>query len=203
MSALVVGLTGGIGSGKTAVSDVFQSFGIQIVDADVIAREVVAPGQPALQAIVDKMGENILADGQLDRRALREKVFSEPALKDWLNGLLHPLIREQMILQTRSATSPYCVLAIPLLVENQLQHLVDRVLVVDVEEKRQIERASKRDDQSPQQVEQIMQSQASRTQRNAMADDIVDNNGSMETLKQQVLDLHEQYLQLAKNLPKA
>lgn len=197
MSQLIVGLTGGIGSGKTTVSDLFAAKGIDIVDADVIARDVVKPGTPALSEIASYFGDGILtAQGELDRKALRDIVFSSPEKKDWLNSLLHPAIRNEMISQCQSANSPYCILSVPLLVENGLNKLVNRVLVVDVTESNQVSRTASRDDTSEKQVQQIMAAQASRQERLAAADDIVDNNGEPDALKVQIERLHEQYLSI-------
>lgn len=197
MSQFVVGLTGGIGSGKSTVANLFADLGIKVIDADIIAREVVAPGQEALTAIVNRFGEDILdQQGQLDRRQLRDRIFSQPEQKIWLNNLLHPLIRQCMLQQSQQATSAYCILAIPLLVENQLQTLVDRVLVVDVSESTQLSRTVKRDNNSEQQVRNIMQAQASRQQRLALADDVIYNDGDPTELAPQVKKLHNQYLAL-------
>lgn len=200
MSQLVIGLTGGIGSGKTAVSDAFSEFGIVVIDADVVAREVVEPGEPALNAIAEKFGENILtASGTLDRAKLREIVFNNEADKQWLNNLLHPLIRERMQSQLQNADSIYCILSAPLLVENNMQNMVDRVLVVDVPESLQITRTTQRDNQQPQQVQNIINAQANRQQRLDAADDVIDNSGDLKSLKKQVEILHGQYLHQLKN----
>ncbi|WP_245921665.1 dephospho-CoA kinase [Bowmanella denitrificans] len=197
---MIIGLTGGIGSGKSKVSDLFAAKGIEIIDADILAREVVEPGAPALAKIAQHFGKDMLqADGQLDRRALRQRIFSHPQDKTWLNELLHPLIRQLMQERTAAARSPYCILAIPLLVENQLQSLVDRILVVDVEESAQRTRVISRDNVSADQVDAILASQASRSQRLAAADDIIDNNGTINNLIEQVDKLHADYLsQIAK-----
>ena len=204
MSNLVIGLTGGIGSGKTLVSDLFASFGIDIIDADIIARQVVDPGTPALDKIVEKLGPEMLDhQGNLNRKAMREQVFSNSELKSWLNNLLHPLIREEMIRQTQQAGSPYCILAVPLLVENGLNAMVDRVAVVDVGETLQLARASTRDGQSEAQIKQIMQAQATRAQRLAVADDVIDNNLSPENTKIQVEKLHNNYLDIVKSQARA
>lgn len=204
MSTLVVGLTGGIGSGKTAVSDLFAIKGVTIVDADVIAREVVEPGQPALKEIIERFGsEMLLPDGSLNRRALREQVFNSNEDKDWLNELLHPAIRASMLRQTQQASSAYCILSVPLLVENGLNKVVDKVLVVDVDEQQQIMRTSSRDQQSKQQVEKIIAAQATREQRLAVADDVIDNNGPPSALIDQVEQLHLHYIDCVKIMAKA
>jgi dephospho-CoA kinase len=196
-------LTGGIGSGKTAVSDLFQQKKIDIIDADVIAREVVEPGQPALKAIADHFGKDILLqNGALDRPKMREIAFANNENKEWLNALLHPLIRARMQSQTASAKSPYCILSVPLLVENKMSSMVSRVLVVDIDQSLQIQRASKRDQQTSQQLAKIVAAQASREERLAVADDVIDNSGDLPKLKKQVDALHISYVELANNLSK-
>lgn len=203
VSQLVIGLTGGIGSGKTAVSDLFQLKDIDIIDADVIAREVVEPGQPALKSIAEHFGKDILLQtGELDRRKLRDMVFANEANKEWINALLHPLIRERMLSQTANAKSPYCILSVPLLVENKMSSLVNRLLVVDIDTTLQIDRASKRDQQTNQQLAKIVSAQASREERLAVADDVIDNSGALSELKKQVDALHISYVNLANNLSK-
>ena len=195
----VVAITGGIGSGKTTIANQFAALGIEVVDADLIAREVVAPGTPALAAIVNHFGAEMLTEqGLLDRRALRERIFSDPAAKFWLNALLHPIIRSEMLRQCAAVSSPYCLLVVPLLVENRLTELADRVLVIDVDEATQIERTCHRDGVSREQVQAILASQASRTERLAMADDVLDNqSGTTETILERILALHETYLAFA------
>ncbi|WP_394211641.1 dephospho-CoA kinase [Enterovibrio calviensis] len=196
--AFVVGVTGGIGSGKTTVANLFADKRIEVIDADVIARQVVEPGSEGLSAIAAKFGDSMLsADGTLDRAALREHVFSHPEDKDWLNNLLHPKIRQEMIRQTTQARSPYCLLVIPLLVENGLQSLCDRVLVVDVSEQTQVERASRRDSVSNEQVKRILAAQATREDRLALADDVIVNECTQEELNCQIGTLHLHYLTLA------
>ncbi|MNX27038.1 Dephospho-CoA kinase [compost metagenome] len=195
----VVAITGGIGSGKTTVANQFAALGIEVVDADLIAREVVEPGTPALTAIASHFGPGILDEqGRLDRRALRERIFSDPAAKSWLNALLHPIIRSEMLRQCAAANSPYCLLVVPLLVENRLTELADRVLVIDVDEATQIERTCRRDGVSREQAQAILASQASRSERLAMADDVLDNqSGTTETIRERILALHETYLAFA------
>ncbi|WP_425935086.1 dephospho-CoA kinase [Aeromonas rivipollensis] len=195
----VVAITGGIGSGKTTVANQFAALGIEVVDADLIAREVVEPGTPALTAIASHFGPGILDEqGRLDRRALREWIFSDPAAKSWLNALLHPIIRSEMLRQCAAASSPYCLLVVPLLVENRLTELADRVLVIDVDEATQIERTCRRDGVNREQAQAILASQASRSERLAMADDVLDNqSGTTETIRERILALHETYLAFA------
>ncbi|MGY4106665.1 dephospho-CoA kinase [Aeromonas encheleia] len=195
----VVAITGGIGSGKTTVANQFAALGIEVIDADLIAREVVEPGTPALTAIANHFGPGILDEqGRLDRKVLRERIFSEPAAKHWLNALLHPLIRSEMLRQCAAASSPYCLLVVPLLVENRLMNLADRVLVIDVDEATQIERTCRRDGVSRAQAEAILAAQASRAERLAVADDVLDNqSGTSETILARILALHETYLAFA------
>ncbi|WP_323939016.1 dephospho-CoA kinase [Aeromonas hydrophila] len=195
----VVAITGGIGSGKTTVANQFAELGIEVVDADVIAREVVEPGTPALAAIAAHFGSEVITpDGQLDRRRLRERVFTDPQAKGWLNALLHPLIRTEMQRQCAAARSPYCLLVVPLLVENRLTALANRVLVIDVDEATQIERTCRRDGVSREQAQAILAAQASRADRLAAADDVLDNhNGTPEAIKSRILALHETYLAFA------
>jgi dephospho-CoA kinase len=199
VSKYVVGISGGIGSGKTTVTDLFATFGIEVIDADVIARDVVAPQTPALKAIVDKFGQSVLdQSGHLNRAELRNLVFSDSVIKDWINQLLHPAIRHQMLLQTQQAQSLYCLLSVPLLVENKLYQQVDRVVIVDVDEQTQLQRTLLRDKTNAQQIRAIMSAQATRQQRLFVADDVIDNNGKADNLAKQVAQLHSQYLQLAK-----
>lgn len=204
MSEFIVGLTGGIGSGKTAVSDKFAALGVDVIDTDILARDVVARGESALAQIAQRFGQEVLqADGQLDRRALREIVFQDPAQKQWLDNLLHPLIRERMVSQAKQARSAYCILVIPLLVENGLQTLVDRVAVVDVDTTIQRTRAASRDGQSTEQVQRIMDAQASRQKRLELADDVIDNSGALNQLDAQITTLHQRYIDIVKKQAKA
>ncbi|HFQ5009847.1 TPA: dephospho-CoA kinase [Vibrio vulnificus] len=198
--ALVIGLTGGIASGKTTVANLFQQhFAIDIVDADIVARQVVAPGSAGLAAIVDHFGADILTrEGELDRGQLRQRIFAHAEEKQWLNALLHPIIRRKMIEDLAQVSSPYALLVVPLLVENQLQTLCDRVLVVDVEEKTQLQRTMDRDGVDEQQVRAILKAQASRHERLALADDVIKNESKDQDLLQQITDLHQKYLAMSK-----
>ncbi|CAE6913388.1 Catalyzes the phosphorylation of the 3'-hydroxyl group of dephosphocoenzyme A to form coenzyme A [Vibrio sp. B1FLJ16] len=203
--ALVIGLTGGIASGKTTVANLFkQHFKIDIVDADIVAREVVEPGTPGLNAIIEHFGSDIVREDQmLDRAKLRERIFTNPEEKAWLNNLLHPIIREKMLEDLQQVTSDYALLVVPLLIENKLDSLCDRVLVVDVDPNTQISRTMKRDNVSEEQAQAIFASQASRQQRLDIADDVVKNNPDDQELLLQVTDLHEKYLAMCrKNLRK-
>ncbi|GGK35651.1 dephospho-CoA kinase [Aliivibrio fischeri] len=195
----VVAITGGIGSGKTTVADRFQAlYNINIVDADIIAREVVNPGTEGLTQIEQHFGPQILLnDGHLNRAKLRECIFSEPSEKQWLNDLLHPLIRSEMQRQIALSTSEYTLLVVPLLVENKLQYLANRVLVVDVLEQTQINRTVNRDKVNHQQVKAILASQASREERLAAADDIINNDQQNNDLDMKISLLHEKYLLLS------
>lgn len=193
-----VALTGGIGSGKSTIANAFAASGVDIIDADVIAREVVEPGSPALKAIVQRHGESILtAEGSLYRARLREIIFQQPREKNWLNQLLHPLINARTQQLKLLATSPYVLWVVPLLVENNLQHQADRVLVVDVDEATQLRRTQLRDGIPLSQAKKILAAQASRAQRLACADDIIDNGGSPEQALPRVAELHQRYLRLA------
>ncbi|KJM66026.1 dephospho-CoA kinase [Pluralibacter gergoviae] len=193
-----VALTGGIGSGKSTVANAFAARGVNVIDADIIAREVVEPGTPALGAIVEHFGpQMLLADGSLDRRRLREKIFSQPEEKQWLNALLHPQIQQETQRQMRQATSAYVLWVVPLLVENKLWTRADRVLVVDVSKETQLARTVARDGVSRQHAENILAAQATREARLAVADDVIDNNGSPDTLAGDVARLHQRYLTLA------
>lgn len=193
-----VALTGGIGSGKSTVANTFARLGIAVIDADVIARQVVEPGQPALNAISEHFGKEILLpDGSLNRRILREKIFSSPAEKQWLNELLHPLIHQLTQTEISHARSPYALWVVPLLVENHLHHKADRVLVVDVSPEVQIARTISRDNVSRQHAEQILAAQATRDERLAVADDVINNDGSPDRVAVHVDRLHSQYLKMA------
>ncbi|WP_194437579.1 dephospho-CoA kinase [Vibrio fluminensis] len=198
--ALVIGLTGGIASGKTTVANIFRDqFAIDIIDADVVAREVVEPNSDGLNAIVERYGREILLeDGSLDRSALREIIFADRNEKIWLDSLLHPMIRRNMQQQLEQVTSEYALLVIPLMVENNLQELADHILVVDVDEKIQIERTMNRDGVSHQQAESILQSQASRQQRLAIANDVIKNHSQNQQLLPQITELHKKYLEMCR-----
>ncbi|WP_372383836.1 dephospho-CoA kinase [Vibrio sp. BS-M-Sm-2] len=197
--AIIIGLSGGIASGKTTVANLFnEHFNIDIVDADIVAREVVTLGSDGLKQITDHFGESILLDdGTLNRSRLRELIFSDPKEKQWLNDLLHPMIRDKIDSDLSKITSPYGLLVAPLLVENQMQGMTDRVLIVDVPAEVQIERTMSRDNVSREQVASILKSQASREQRLAVADDVIKNHTKNQELLPQITDLHQKYLAIS------
>jgi dephospho-CoA kinase len=195
---LRIGLTGGIASGKSTVAQRFMELGVPVIDADEAARSVVAPGGPGLAEVVKRFGSGVLAEnGELDRRALRELIFREPGSRRDLEAILHPLIRAEMERSAESARGPYVVMAIPLLVESGSSNRVDRILVVDVDEAVQLQRVMARDGCTLEQARAILASQASRSARLAVADDVLRNTATVTDLRQAVDHLHERYLRLA------
>lgn len=197
---LVIGVTGGIGSGKTAVTDHFQRLGITVVDADLASRVVVEPGRPALQAIAAHFGTGvILPDGSLDRRALREIVFAQPDERKWLERLTHPLIAQEILQQIQASQSPYTILASPLLLESGQSRMTQRVLVVDVPEAVQVARTTARDNTDENGVRAIIAAQMKREERLAKADDVILNDKSLSELHAAVEALHQQYLSMSKS----
>jgi dephospho-CoA kinase len=195
-----VALTGGIASGKTTVANLFAAHGVPLVDTDLIAREVVEPGQPALTAVAQAFGRDVLdANGRLDRRRLRELIFRDATARRRLESILHPAIRAEMERQSTAAAQagPYQILVIPLLAEGGRRDHVDRVLVVDAPATVQIERLMARDAVTREQAEASLQAQAQRETRLGVADDVVTNTGRIEDLREQVAALHERYVKLA------
>ena len=192
---MLVGLTGGIGSGKSAAADYFQTLGIDVVDADLASRTVVEPGQPALEKIAEHFGSNILdPHGQLDRAALRKKVFSDVAERKWLQQLLHPLINNYLVEQVNAAHSGYCLLVNPLLIESGQQQWCDIVVVVDVPVATQLSRTMARDDNTREQVQAIIDAQTSRDKRLNAADYVVTNDQDLGFLHHQIDTLHNNLL---------
>jgi dephospho-CoA kinase len=193
-----VGLTGGIASGKSTAAKFFGALGVPILDSDQVARDVVEPGQPPLERLVERFGKKILTpDGHLDRPALRDIVFSDPKARADLEALTHPAIGAAMEARSAAAGGPYQVLVIPLLVEKNLAAHVDRVLVVDCDEELQIRRLRDRDGSTPQQVQAILKAQAPRAARLKAADDVIHNDSDMSAVRDQVAALHARYLELA------
>lgn len=198
---LVVGLTGGIGSGKSTVADALAARGAGVIDTDVLARELTAPGSPAVEEIAAAFGAEVIRpDGGLDRDALRTLVFREPEARRRLEAILHPRIKRRMLERLAGLDTPYAVLVVPLLFETDQQHLADRVLVVDVPEALQLERVRRRSGLTETETARIIASQIGRAERLARADDIIDNSGDRRALLAQIERLHRQYLQLAGTL---
>ena len=194
---MIVGLTGGIGSGKSEVSRRFENLGIDVIDADVISRDVVSIGKPALNKIAVHFGQQILnTDKTLNRGKLRELIFNNQSEKKWLEDLLHPLVRTEIISQLNKSKSAYQILSSPLLLETSQQDIVDRILVVDADESLQISRAMQRDANNPDQIKKIMSTQMDRSKRCAKADDIISNHGDLDELDTQVKQLHSFYVNL-------
>lgn len=193
----ILGLTGGIGSGKSAVATHFGNLGVHLVDADHAARWVVEPGRPALAQVTEHFGSDVLqADGQLDRATLRQRIFEHPEERRWLENLLHPLIGEEIVRDLASAQSPYAILVSPLLIESGQHRMTQRVLVVDAPEAVQIQRTMARDKVSEEQVGAILKAQASREKRLEAADDVLVNDRDLEWLQREVERLHAFYLTL-------
>jgi len=193
-----IGLTGGIASGKSLVAEMFAESGAVIIDTDVIAREVVAPGQPALEDIAAEFGESLVSgDGELDRAALSDIIFADNEARKRLEAILHPKISEQTRRQADESGGEYQLIVVPLLVNSALRNFVDRILVVDCDEDTQIRRLTARDGESDERARRMLAAQASRTERLAIADDVIRNDGTVADLRQQVAALHEIYRSLA------
>ncbi len=196
---LKIGLTGGIGSGKSTVAGIFQQLGIPVIDADEIAHELVEPGKPVLEKLAAEFGPGILTHGgELDRKALRNLVFHDPRAKSKLEAIMHPAVFAEMKRQAEKIQAPYCIFAIPLLIETDSQALVDRILVVDCPERLQIERVKERDGLDESLIKRILATQATRQERIAQAHDLIVNTGDLSLLEKQVRDLHQNYLNLSR-----
>jgi len=197
--ALVIALTGGVAAGKTAVTRRFEALGVHVHDADVAAREVIEPGTPGLVAVVDAFGPEVLDDsGRLDRAAMRRRVFADPTARKTLEAIIHPRVRQWLRERARAERGPYCLLAIPLLAEN-IEHYrwVDRVLLVDAPESVQVERLVARDGIDETLARRMLAHQASRAERLALADDVIENSGDEAALDAAVAELHRRYLALS------
>ncbi len=195
---LIIGLTGGIGSGKSTVAKLFEEKGITVIDADQLAREVTLPHTPALQKIVEKFGNDMLMpDHTLNRAALRKLIFSDDHKRVWLEQLLHPLIRNELSNKIKNVKLPYCIVMIPLLIESAPNPLINRILVVDAKKEEQLERAAVRDNQTNGDIYNILNKQATRAQRLKAADDVISNVGTLDDLRGQVDALHKYYVSIA------
>lgn len=195
-----VALTGGIGSGKSVVADLFAKLGVPVIDTDIIARELVKPGKPALADITQSFGRDVITKkGELDRVKLARLTFSNGRLRKQLEDILHPRIHTEIRLQLQKLDSPYAIIVIPLLVETGQVAAYNRVLVVDCDEATQMSRVIQRDHRSEEQIKAIMEAQAKRPERVSWADDIIENNGTLQELEQKVAELHNVYLKMAKS----
>lgn len=193
-----VGLTGGIASGKSTVADMFAELGIPVIDTDVIAREVVAPGQPALEEIRNRFGDHMIdASGNLDRAAMRREIFANEDARHDLESILHPRIGEETRRRADAAGGPYQIIVVPLLTTSRLIDFVDRVLVVDCDEDTQIERLLARDTETIEQARRILAAQANREERLAIADNVIDNSGSLDATRREIIRLDALYRRLA------
>jgi dephospho-CoA kinase len=192
---LHIGLTGGIASGKSVVADMFSARGIPVIDTDLISREVVEPGKPGLQAVIQEFGSKFLrADGTLDRPAMRKQIFSDPRSRICLEKILHPLIRNETIVQMKNAGGPYQIIAVPLLAETDFADFVDRILVIDCPMDLCRERLLARDAETEDSVARIFSTQASREERLRIANDVIVNDGSLQDTERAVEELHQRYL---------
>lgn len=203
----IVGLTGGIGSGKSTIADYFAELNVPIVDADIVARNIVEKGSPLLAQIHAHFGDDVLnEDNELNRAYLRQRVFADENEKEWLNALLHPAIREEMLQKLSACRGEYVLWVVPLLIENRLTDLCDRILVIDVSPDVQLQRATARDKSKEETIKQIINAQVSRTERLRYANDVIDNSLPLheneENLRLQVAQLHQTYLQLAQQKQK-
>lgn len=193
-----VALTGGIGSGKSAASDIFAELGAGMIDADIVGRALVQPGQPALHTILREFGPDLInRQGELDRAVLRRRVFANPVQRHRLEAIMHPLIRDAMWRQAKQTDAPYVMLVVPLLYENQAHYPVDRILLIDVPEAMQRARIKQRDKLDDDEIDRILASQSSRAQRLQIADDVIQNTGTLADLRRMVQRRHDDYLQLA------
>ena len=191
---LRIGLTGGIGSGKSTACEIFSELKVPVIDADVIAVKAVKPGMPALQSIIDEFGVKIITkDGYLNRKELRDRIFKNESDRRKLESILHPVIYKEIARQTKGINSAYCIISIPLLLETGPSDIIDRILVIDIPKELQLSRASARDNASLKNIETIIHSQISRDDRLAAADDIINNEGDIENLRRQIYDLYEFY----------
>ena len=195
---LIVGLTGGIGSGKSSVAHLFEEKGIPTIDTDMIARELTAPNEAAFNQIIVHFHDPALSkEGRLNRAYLREIIFKSPAEKKWLEALLHPLIQQKVEERIKALNAPYCIIVIPLLAEAGAYSFIQRILVVDAKEETQMARAKIRDELNDQQIKAIIKAQASRDERLKVAHDVIENNGALDELTAQVERLHHLYLSLS------
>lgn len=196
-----VGLTGGVASGKSTVSDLFQRLGVTVIDADLIARSLLDTGTSCYQQVIAHFGAEVLQhNGEINRAWLRSRIFSDSQAKQALENIIHPEVRRQLLAAADNCKTPYCLLSVPLLIEAQMLDLVDRILVVDVDEKTQLSRLLTRDGININEAHNMLENQCQRADRLSVADDIIDNSQSVSSLMPQVEQLHQRYLELAQNI---
>jgi len=196
---MIIGLTGGIGSGKSAAANFFQNEGVTVIDADQLAREVINPNSQGFQSVVDYFGSRIIGeDGSIDRAQLREEIFDDQDKKKALESITHPLVRDLMSERIASSASPYLIIMVPLIFETNSMSAYNRILVIDCDVTLQMKRASLRDNNSSEQIQKILDSQCSRSERLSIANDVIPNNDSLENLKTRSLAMHKFYLELCK-----
>ncbi|MDA9947300.1 dephospho-CoA kinase [bacterium] len=196
---MIIGLTGGIGSGKSAAANFFHSEGVTVLDADQLAREVIEQNTPGFQSIVDYFGSDIIGeDGYIDRAKLRQEIFDDKEKKKAIESIIHPLVRDLMAERIAASTSPYSIIMVPLIFETNSMSAYNRILVIDCDTKLQLERATLRDNNSSEQIQKILDSQCSRTERLSIANDVIPNNDTLENLKTRSLAMHKFYLGLCK-----
>ena len=196
---MIIGLTGGIGSGKSAAANFFQNEGVTVIDADQLAREVINPNSQGFQSVVDYFGSRIIGeDGSIDRAQLREEIFDDQDKKKALESITHPLVRDLMSERIASSTSTYLIIMVPLIFETNSMSAYNRILVIDCDATLQMKRASLRDNNSSEQIQKILDSQCSRSERLSIANDVIPNNDSLENLKTRSLAMHKFYLELCK-----
>ena len=196
---MIIGLTGGIGSGKSAAANFFQNEGVTVIDADQLAREVIKPNSQGFQSVVDYFGSRIIGeDGSIDRAQLREEIFDDQDKKKVLESITHPLVKDLMSERIASSASPYLIIMVPLIFETNSMSAYNRILVIDCDVTLQMKRASLRDNNSSEQIQKILDSQCSRSERLSIANDVIPNNDSLENLKTRSLAMHKFYLELCK-----
>ena len=196
---MIIGLTGGIGSGKSAAANFFHSEGVTVLDADQLAREVIEQNTPGFQSIVDYFGSDIIGeDGSIDRAKLRQEIFDDKEKKKAIESIIHPLVRDLMAERIAASTSPYSIIMVPLIFETNSMSAYNRILVIDCDTKLQLKRATLRDNNSSEQIQKILDSQCSRTERLSIANDVIPNNDTLENLKTRSLAMHKFYLGLCK-----
>jgi len=196
---MIIGLTGGIGSGKSAAANFFHSEGVTVLDADQLAREVIEQNTPGFQSIVNYFGSDIIGeDGSIDRAKLRQEIFDDKEKKKAIESIIHPLVRDLMAERIAASTSPYSIIMVPLIFETNSMSAYNRILVIDCDTKLQLERATLRDNNSSEQIQKILDSQCSRTERLSIANDVIPNNDTLENLKTRSLAMHKFYLGLCK-----